>query len=240
MYTLGQDDILGTVPPRQNPEVVEAHRKDCQDFFRRAYNAVCVILSALDKQLALPLGTLASLCPLDKPSATSLRMLLTGAQSVDENHRITLPGHTDIGAITLLFNVTGGLQILPSSSENASSNWRYIRPEPGCALINIGDTLVEWTGGVLRSSLHRVVTAPGKQAGVARQSLAYLVRPDHNGSMRRLRSKAIPPVVEDEVDETRSVNDWAAWRAFQIMKGELKAQTRGGRPVQINNAVKVN
>jgi hypothetical protein len=27
---------------------------------------------------------------------------------------------------------------------------------------------------------------------------------------------------------------------LQVMKGELKAQTRGGRPVQINNAVKVN
>jgi hypothetical protein len=58
--------------------------------------------------------------------------------------------------------------------------------------------------------------------------------------MRRLSSKAIPPVAENEVDETRSVNDWAAWRALQVMKGELKAQTRGGRPVQINNAVKVN
>jgi isopenicillin N synthase-like dioxygenase len=93
---------------------------------------------------------------------------------------------------------------------------------------------------VLRSSLHRVVTAPGKQAGVARQSLAYLVRPEHNGSMRRLRSKAIPPVAEDEAVETRSVDDWATWRALQIMKGELKVQTRGGRPVQMNNAVKVN
>ena len=119
-------------------------------------------------------------------------MLRTGAQSLDETHRIALPGHTDIGAITLLFNVAGGLQMLPAGSEDNSSNWRYICPESGFAIIKVGDTLVEWTGGVLRSSLHCGVTAPGKQIGIARQSFAYLVSAGHNGSIRRLRSKVIP------------------------------------------------
>lgn len=106
---------------------------------------------------------------MDKTSDTSLRLLLshpqeTGANHCVEDHRITLGGHTDIGTITLLFHVTGGLQILPAGSEDANDNWRYIRPECGCALINLADTLVEWTGEVLRSSLYRVVTAPGTQA----------------------------------------------------------------------------
>jgi hypothetical protein len=70
--------------------------------------------------------------------------------------------------------------------------------------------------------------------------LAYVVRPYHNGSMRRLESNAIPLLADGEVDETRSVHDWAAWRAVQVMKGELKAQTRGGRPIAINKSVKVN
>jgi len=97
---------------------------------------------------------------------------------------------------------------LPAGSENMYKNWRYIRPEPGCALINLGDTLVEWTGGLLRSSLHRVVTASGAQASVPRQSLAYLVRPEWSASMRRLEGGTmIPRLEEDEEAETMSVSE---------------------------------
>jgi isopenicillin N synthase-like dioxygenase len=229
MYTIGQDDIIGNSPPRPNPEPIKARRKDCQQFLQHAYAAITVILSQLDKQLGLPAGTLAALSPLDKPSDTSLRLLLSHPQSVVEDdcsHHITLGGYTDIGTITLLFHVAGGLQILPAGSENVHANWRYIRPECGCALINIGDTIVEWTGGLLRSSLHRVVTAPGEQARVPRQSLAYLIRPERNATMRRIKgSTVIPPLPEGQEDDTRSLSDWAAWRATQIMKGELKPQT---------------
>ena len=235
MYTVGQDDMLGNCPPCANPEPIESRRKDFQEFFHHAHAVIKVIVSHLDKQLDLAPGTLAALSPLDKQSDTSLRLLLSHPQEVVENHRITLGGHTDIGTITLLFHVAGGLQILPTGSENANSNWRYIRPECGCALINLGDTIVEWTGGVLRSSLHRVVTGPGEQAHVARQSLAYLVRPEHNSSMRRLKGgKIIPPLAEGEEEETRSVSDWAAWRTKQIINGQLKPQTRGGKPEGIN------
>lgn len=232
MYSLGQDDILGVVPPRKNPDPIEMNRKSGQMFFRDAFLVIAVVLSNLDSKLGLPPGTLEALSPLDKTSDTSLRLLLSHPQSangtVDPN-RIVLGGHTDIGTITLLFHVAGGLQILPAGSENINANWRYIRPEPGCALINIGDTLVEWTGGLLRSSLHRVVTAPGPQAYIPRLSLAYLIRPERNATMRRLRSSVIPGIPEDEEEETRSVSDWAAWRARQIMNGELKPQTKGGK-----------
>ncbi|KAF2785847.1 oxidoreductase [Melanomma pulvis-pyrius CBS 109.77] len=233
MYMLGQDDIIGNIPPRNNPDTIETRRKECQEFFRHAHAVVAVILAALDRQLDLQPGTLERLSPLDKLSDTSLRLLLSHPQSIVDENRISLGGHTDIGTVTLLFHVAGGLQILPAGSENVHGNWRYIRPEPGCALVNIGDTLVEWTGGLLRSSLHRVVTAPGAQASVPRQSLAYLIRPDRNASMRRLEGSAlIPRLKEGEQEETRSVSEWATWRAQQIMNGELKPQTRGGNPIQ--------
>ncbi|KAF4626294.1 hypothetical protein G7Y89_g11868 [Cudoniella acicularis] len=230
MYTIGQDDILGTGARRENPEPIEACREDCQDFFRQAHKALCVVYSHLDKKLALAPNTLAALSPLDKPSDTSLRLLMSRPQPVIESDRVTLTGHTDIGTITMLFHVTGGLQILPAGCENISSNWRYIRPRPDCVVINLGDTLVEWTGGVLRSSLHRVLTAPGEQASIPRQSLAYLVRPDHNATMRRLKSNGvIPPASEGEEEDTRSVDDWAAGRVKSIILGEVKPQGRGGR-----------
>ena len=122
------------------------------------------------------------------------------------------------------------MQILPAGSENVDENWRYIRPELGCALVNIGDTLVEWTGFVLRSALHRVVSAPGDQNSTTRISLAYLVRPARDESMRRLKGdgKVIPMLCEGEVEETGTVDEWATERAGQIVRGILRPMTIGG------------
>ncbi|KAL2826749.1 oxidoreductase [Aspergillus pseudoustus] len=228
LYSINQDDMLGNRPRRTNAPPLEAHRTEIQSFIQNAHAALRTIFDILDTHLGLTRGTLSALCPLDQQSETSVRLLSSPAQYSPEPDRISLGGHTDIGAITLLFNVVGGLQILPAGRENVAANWRYIKPEPGCAVVNIGDTLVEWTGGLLRSSLHRVVTAPGEQGGVTRRSVAYLVRPANSGSMRRLKGGRIPPVGDGDEEETRSVNEWAAWRSRQVMLGQLKPQTRGG------------
>ena len=238
LYTLSRDDTLGLCSTREDPALFKNHRKELQDFFLNAHKVMAELLAHLDKHLGLASGTLASLSPLDKPSATALRMLLSLPQpSVDDSH-INLGGHTDIGTLSMLFNVVGGLQILPAGSENVNSNWRYIRPELGCAIINVADSLVEWTGGLLRSSLHRVTLPPGEQAKVSRRSVGYFVRPHHNGSMQRLKSPVILPLAEGEKEETRSVDEWAAWSALQVVKGVLKPQTKGGRPVRTGNPEK--
>ncbi|KAL3460050.1 oxidoreductase [Aspergillus heterothallicus] len=231
LYSINQDDIVGNRPARINAPPLESHRQDIKSFITNAHTALQTVFNSLDIQLGLTPGTLSALCPLTQESETSVRLLSSPAQYAPDYDRITLGGHTDIGAITLLFNVVGGLQILPAGSENVMSNWRYIKPEPGCAIVNIGDTLVEWTGGLLRSSLHRVVTAPGEQVGVPRRSVAYLVRPANSASMRRLRGGLIPAVGEGDEEETRPVNEWAAWRSRQVMLGLLKPQTRGGGTV---------
>jgi len=58
MYTLGQDDIMGNIPPRKNPETIEEHRKECQELFKHAHAVITVSLGALDRELGLPPGTL--------------------------------------------------------------------------------------------------------------------------------------------------------------------------------------
>ncbi|PYH44103.1 putative oxidoreductase [Aspergillus saccharolyticus JOP 1030-1] len=237
LYSINQDDMLGNRAARTNAPPIEAHRGDLQAFIRESSAALAVILATLDRELGLEAGTLAKLSPLDEESETSVRLLwsppapavaTTPPPAAETQRVITLGGHTDIGTLTLLFHVLGGLQILPAGVENTAQQWRYVRPVPGCALVNLGDTLVEWTGELLRSSLHRVVTAPGEQATVARRSVAYLVRPSKKASMRRLQGGKIPAVAEGEEEETRPVNEWAAWRSKQIMLGTLKPQTRGG------------
>ncbi|RAH80124.1 oxidoreductase [Aspergillus japonicus CBS 114.51] len=238
LYSISQDDILGNRPARVNAPPIEEKRAEIQTFIREASAALGVILATLDHELGLAPGTLEKLSPLNQESETSVRLLCSPPQPTtpteDTAKKITLGGHTDIGTLTLLFHVVGGLQILPAGQDNIYENWRCVRPVPGCALVNLGDTLVEWTGELLRSSLHRVVAAPGEQAGVTRQSVAYLVRPAKQASMRRLQGGKIPRLVEGEAEETRPVNEWAAWRSQQIMLGTLKPQTRGGvRPVVV-------
>lgn len=239
MYTLSQDDMLGNCARRNNPSPLEAARSGCSAFFTSAGGIVGTILHALDKKLGLAGGTLSSMCRLSEPSDTSLRMLLSqpsasGKLDNEKTHEITLGGHTDIGIITILFNVVGGLQILPAAAENAPQNWRYIEPRQGCAIVNLGDTIVEWTGGLLRSSLHRVVRPPGRQAEVPRQSLAYLVRPARSMTMQRLRSPVIPSMPPGEKDDTSSVSEWATIRASQIIRGELRPRTMGGLAMPAN------
>ncbi|KAK2608362.1 hypothetical protein QQS21_003047 [Conoideocrella luteorostrata] len=228
LYSIKQDDMLGNCPPRMNASPIESKRSDIRRFIQDANSVANVVLAHLDKRLGLQAGTLSALSPLDQISETSVRLLLRQSQASPQYNCISLGGHTDIGTLTILFNAVGGLQILPAGHENTMANWRYVKPEAGCAIVNIGDTIVEWTGGLLRSSLHRVITAPGDQALVPRTSVAYLVRPRSDASMRRLHGGLIPPVRPDQEDELRPVNEWAAWRTTQIIRGELKPHTRGG------------
>ena len=192
MYAISQDDITGLAPSFHNPQPLVDCRSDCHAFFRRANAVITTILNCLDAKTALHPGTLAALSSLDNPSDTSLRLLRINPLSADTP--ITLGGHTDIGIIPMLFNIVDGLQVLPAASGNVPDNWRYIRPETDYALINLDDTLVEWTGSILRSASHHVVRAPGTQRNVTRQSIAYLVRPARDQTMERLKSPFIPRV----------------------------------------------
>lgn len=38
-----------------------------------------------------------------------------------------------------------------------SQDYKYVKPQPGCAIINLGDALVKLVGGRLYSGVHRVV-----------------------------------------------------------------------------------
>jgi isopenicillin N synthase-like dioxygenase len=146
--------------------------------------------------------------------------MLRCLSQLTENGRTNLAGHTDITAITMVFNKLGGLQVLPRELENIDANWKYVRPKPGCSLVNLGDSMVAWTGGLLQSPLHRVRTAPGEQASYTRHSLAYLIRPEYGASMQRLRGGITPLLAQGEEEQALCVLDWEAMRAKQIMDGK--------------------
>jgi len=241
-YNVGQDDMTGVSKPLSNPPCIEARRAKIKAYMEQAHSIVELICSHLDAQLRLAPGTLASPQPISTPSGTSLRMLRYPPQPADDR-RTSLLGHTDIGTLTILFNITGGLQLLaPGADPRDEGSWVYVQPVPGCAIVNLGDAMVEWTAGILRSNMHRVTFAPGEQSRVTRYSLAYLVRPDGNAPMKRLTGgdSLIPAPEEGEEDNLMNARQWEAHKAVAIRQGRDNARSRGGRDIKLEGKNKVS
>ena len=148
------------------------------------------------------------------------------------DHGSSLVGHTDYGSITLLSCVLGGLQTLPPGASNEDAHWQYVKPEPNCVIVNLGDAMVEWSGDILRSNEHRVVSPPGKQTEYERFSIAYLLRPVRSVSMNRLVGGIIPSAAQDDKEDlSMSAEEWEAKKAMALKNGEDCARSRGGREI---------
>jgi isopenicillin N synthase-like dioxygenase len=82
--------------------------------------------------------------------------------------------HTDHGVLTLLYrpDEPGGLEV------QAQGRWWRVPFLAGSLVLNVGDLLERWTGGVLRATPHRVVTPAGAAAMVRRQSVGYVQQPN--------------------------------------------------------------
>lgn len=93
--------------------------------------------------------------------------------------------------------------------------------------MNLGDSIKQWTGGILKSNLHQVVSAPGKQGDVTRFSVAYLVRPEGNSSMRKLavEGSLIEKAREgEEIDMT--AEEWAKEKSRLAHSGADLARSK--------------
>lgn len=137
-------------------------------------------------------------------SGTCFRMLyypatMTTDRSLED---VRAGAHSDFGSVTLLFQRPGqpGLEI-----KNADGSWTAVPVDPtntisqGKALpvlVNIGDLLEDWTGGLLRSTVHRVVfPAEAKTAG-DRYSIAYFCHPLDDVVLEQVPSKLVQQHVQ--------------------------------------------
>lgn len=218
------------------PTVFSDERTFLSSLTHRLHSVAALVLSNLASHLQISYQTLESLHSPRERSSTVLRFLHNPPQPVSDSlpsRQASLAGHSDNGSITILFNTLGGLQILPSDAEDEPANWRWVRPEPGCAIVNIGDSLVQWTGGVLRSAFHRVLYAPGAQASCDRYSFGYFLKPNDEAPMRRLCEGRLVPKLSAEEEGEEGVpcyHEWHRQKTKGIMVGKNDVKRGGLQP----------
>ncbi len=232
-WGLSKDEIIGNTNisrPISMPNVVAAHHALLEKLVRGAHAICIIILSKIEAHLCLEPSKLTSLHRLTQPSADQLRLLKMPRQPQGDR-RTSLLAHTDFGSVTLLWNILGGLQI-PAPDSGVETNvdmitgWEFVRPQAGCAVVNMGDAMVHFSEGVVRSNLHRVAYAPGEQALMDRYSIAYFARPEDEVVLEGLGSAGR---IEggDQIQQGVKVKDWVAMKAKMYRKGQSRMKSSG-------------
>lgn len=90
--------------------------------------------------------------------------------------------HTDYGCLTFINcdDVRGALQV-----QNRQGRWVDADPIPGAFIVNVGDMLSKWTGGLYRSTPHRVRSVPGSD----RVSIPFFFEPNYDARIVPLFGK---------------------------------------------------
>jgi isopenicillin N synthase-like dioxygenase len=204
---------VATADSHPSPDVLKRSRPVFQSMMRKSHFIATLILEIINNSLNLPECTLTNLHRIDAPSGDLVRLIKASPQPAGDR-RTALPAHTDYGSITIVFNRLGGLQVFSPPGPHAE--WLYVKPLAGHAVVNIGDAMVKFTNGLLRSNLHRIVSPPGEQANFTRYSLLYFCRPDDDVVLRRLEgSSRIPDLKKGEVEESEATaKDWILLRGM--------------------------
>ncbi|OSD01896.1 Clavaminate synthase-like protein [Trametes coccinea BRFM310] len=204
---IAKDDAIAwpSVARRTYPSTVNARMNDAViPFIRRSIEVNDTLLEIFNELLGLPDGTLAEKHKLDEFSGSEARVIKNPPRPEGLNEaKAALAAHTDFGSLSFLHNRLGGLQVMVPGTDQ----WQYIKPIPGHAICNLGDAMTIFSGGLLKSNLHRVVPPPGEQAHYARWSLVYFTRPGDSVLLRALgeHSSMIAKAVEDAPEHLRKI-----------------------------------
>ncbi|KAJ7041622.1 Clavaminate synthase-like protein [Mycena alexandri] len=179
---IAKDDALAwpVQARRDYPSTVNARMPTTiTPFVEKSLAVNNTLLEAFNDKLGLPKGALLKQHPREEFSGERDTLLVIGA-------------HTGM-ALSFLHNRLGGLQVFVPGSET----WQYVKPIPGHAICNLGDAMAIFSGGILRSNLHRVVNPPGDQGSLYRYSLVYFTRPGNSIILRALTDES--PMIAEAV-----------------------------------------
>ncbi|KAB8228277.1 2-oxoglutarate-dependent dioxygenase [Aspergillus alliaceus] len=201
--------------PVDLPDWLSPHQELFQRTMRSGNKIANIVLAALEVGLQVPPGALTDAHHIQDPSDDFLRLLrYPGLQPDQPRDDLRFPAHKDFTSLGILFTWLGGLQ-LPASAAAPSitsgtmtgpldiieDSWRWVKPVPGTAIVNVGNALEILTNKALTSGLHRVVRAPGEQVPFDRYSVLIGTRPANNFSMKPLQSPQISPVLDPSAAE---------------------------------------
>ena len=159
-----------------------------------AYDAFSALAKKLMQAIALGLGLtetyfdnwlaqpMATLTPLryppinivhkDKDNESNKDKTCLGKTDSSHTQTLSAGAHTDFGCLALLAqDDIAGLQI-----RTQNGTWQTIAPRKACLIVNIGDMLELWTGGLYRAPAHRVLNTSQHM----RHSLAFFYDPQYD------------------------------------------------------------
>ncbi|KAF2854008.1 Clavaminate synthase-like protein [Plenodomus tracheiphilus IPT5] len=246
-YNISKDDILNNTPPLPAPTILHPHRPLYKSYIQSSHTLCMLLTSLISSRLPLTpaaraAGSLASLHALSSLSGDQIRFVKAPPQTQTPSLKpgVALGAHTDFGSVTVLFNRLGGLQVqLPESIQPVppsslfpppsqieqglcQGGWAYVRPLPGHCIINLGDAMVKFSGGKVRSNIHRVVGAPGAQGAVERYSVVYFCRPGDGVVLRGL----VEGEGEGEGEEV-TAKEWILRKVGGMRVGGFDGKGRG-------------
>ncbi|EME27644.1 UPF0676 protein [Galdieria sulphuraria] len=120
-----------------------------------------------------------------RTSASTLRLLCYPpvAETKATLDEVLAGIHSDYGTLTLLFQDSfGGLQV------QHAQDWINVSSQEDVVVVNAGDLLEIWTGGLIPSTKHRVVVTPEmiRCPHRCRYSIAVFIHPDDDAIVRPL------------------------------------------------------
>ncbi|KAM0792596.1 hypothetical protein ACM66B_005257 [Microbotryomycetes sp. NB124-2] len=171
------------VRQRSYPSTVEDNMATVTEFTKKSNEVLLTLMEALEEPLGLPKGTFRPLHTEEELSGSETRIIRKPAEGesgfIAEGNKggaaaASIGAHTDFGSFSMLHGRgTGGLQVLPPGT----TEWQYIKPLPGHAVCNVGDTLNVFSGGIFNSNIHRVIPPPSPQNKYTRWSCVFFIRP---------------------------------------------------------------
>ena len=152
----------------RSPSLWPDQPADLRPAWERYYQALAKVAERLMQVMAvaleLPPDYFESL--IDRP-ITSMRALHYPALPNADQYSTSLRAgaHSDYGTLTILrTDNVSGLEI-----RNSDGAWSAVTPDPDAFVVNLGDSIAQWTNDRWRSTVHRVA----RTDAAPRQSLAF-------------------------------------------------------------------
>ncbi|KAH8807248.1 hypothetical protein F5884DRAFT_833038 [Xylogone sp. PMI_703] len=206
------------------PPTLAKVNKEIQGFMRSAHEQIALkVLACLSVSLGLPDNYFPNLHNFDSPSFSTLRLLHYPAlDGEDATTPVRLRAHTDHTVVTVLFqHKVMGLQVRPPNLTGPvmdGEQWLDAPIIPGAALVNIGETMTFLSGGLLKSTLHRVARSPRlEDESKERFSCVYFCHANEDTKLEMAEGlkggvRRSPPISCVTGKRVETVKDWIQHR----------------------------